>query len=74
MVGFGIYLRFRSSYRIYAAWCPAITVVYSPDEDNDDATSDSDDNDDAAVAAAATKMIAMIEIMIILMTAVLKSL
>lgn len=51
-------------------WCPAITVVYSPDEDNDDAISDSDDNDDAAVFAAAAKMTAIIEIMIIIMTAV----
>lgn len=51
MDGIAFYLGFRSSYRIYAVWCPAITVVYSPDEDNDDAISESDDND-AAVAAA----------------------
>lgn len=30
---------------------PAITVVYSPDDENDDAISISDDNDDAAGAA-----------------------
>lgn len=43
-------LGFGFGYRICAAWCPAITVVYSLNEDNDDVISDSDDNDRAAVA------------------------
>lgn len=43
-------LGFGFGYRICAAWCPAITVVYSLNEDNDDVMSDSDDNDRAAVA------------------------
>lgn len=53
MDGIAFCLGFRCSYRIYAVRCPAITIVYSPDEANDDAISDSDDNNDAAAAAAA---------------------
>lgn len=46
-------------------WYPEIIVVYWPDEDNNYAFSDG--NDDAAVDSA--KMKAIIEIMIILITA-----
>lgn len=46
---------FYNRYRACAAWCPAITVVCSSDDENDDAISDSDDSDDAAGAAKQQK-------------------